>query len=92
MSEKGYQFLFGMHEVAHKRLEGSGEAAFDGLCLDGAANYAKLLNGKAGWGIADFKARRSARPTRSDSAGGCSMSARGTTTTGRRTPSNRSNC
>lgn len=57
VSGADYDFLFGLHQVAHKEIPATGETAFDGLLLDGSSNYAKLVTTAGGLKVADFKAR-----------------------------------
>ncbi len=52
-----YERLFGIHALEHKKCGEPEQAAFDGLCCDGPANYVKLLRDGATWKMADFKAR-----------------------------------
>jgi len=57
----GYESLFRLHAMSHKELPGVG-AAFDGVFVDGSANYAKLLwAAGGGWRVADMKARAFSR-------------------------------
>ncbi len=52
-----YRSLFGLHKLVCKPLPKNG-ISFDGVFVDGSANYAKLLQSGTGeWTIAEFKAR-----------------------------------
>jgi hypothetical protein len=52
-----YESLFRLHALAHKTLP-EGGLEFDGACIDGSANYLKLLRTRDGqWRVADMKAR-----------------------------------
>ncbi len=54
--QRDYQFLFHMHSLSFKRFEDA-TIAFDGLVIDGAANYIKIQRQPNEWNIVDFKAR-----------------------------------
>lgn len=51
-----YEELFRFHRLVHKPLQG-GQAAFDALITDGAANYGKLVADGTEVRVAEFKAR-----------------------------------
>jgi hypothetical protein len=57
VSGPDYDQLFGIHELEHKQCGEPAQAAFDGLCCDGSANYLKLMHHDKEWKIVDFKAR-----------------------------------
>jgi hypothetical protein len=57
-----YDWLFGLHELTHKKCGNPAREAFDALCCDGPANYVKLLQDGDDWKVAgdlkdSFKAR-----------------------------------
>jgi hypothetical protein len=56
-----YDWLFGIHDLEHKKSGQPEETSFDGLCCDGSANYLKLKKVDAEWQVLDFKARSYAR-------------------------------
>ena len=52
-----YEALFRLHALTHKALP-EGGVAFDGVTIDGSANYIKLVRTEAGkWRVVDMKAR-----------------------------------
>lgn len=54
---KEYESLFRLHSLAHKELP-EGGTAFDGVFIDGSANYGKLVRADAKkWRVAELKAR-----------------------------------
>jgi len=54
---KEYESLFRLHSLAHKELP-KGGASFDGVCIDGTANYIKLMqSGSTKWRVAEMMAR-----------------------------------
>ena len=54
---KEYESLFRLHSLAHKELP-KGGASFDGVCIDGTANYIKLTrSGPKKWRVAEMMAR-----------------------------------
>ena len=54
---KEYESLFRLHSLAHKELPDGG-TAFDGIIVDGSANYGKLVQSDAKkWRVAELKAR-----------------------------------
>jgi hypothetical protein len=52
-----YDWLFGLHNLEHKKCGDPAVTSFDGLCCDGSANYIKLAKEGNGWRVLDFKAR-----------------------------------
>jgi hypothetical protein len=52
-----YDWLFGLHTLAHKTCGDAGRTSFDGMCCDGSSNYMKLMREGTHWKVADFKAR-----------------------------------
>jgi hypothetical protein len=52
-----YDALFGLHALEHKPCGDPPRLSYDGLCLDGSANYLKLLREEGGWKVVEFKAR-----------------------------------
>lgn len=52
-----YDRLFGIHDLEHKTCGEPKQASFDGLCLDGSAQYVKVLKVDGVPKPVDFKAR-----------------------------------
>ncbi|OWK35736.1 hypothetical protein [Fimbriiglobus ruber] len=61
-----YESLFRLHDMSHKKLPDGG-SAFDGIFVDGSANYAKLVREEVGgWRVAEMKARGFGRPEKDE--------------------------
>jgi hypothetical protein len=52
-----YDWLFGLHDLEHKRTGAAAASAFDALCCDGSGNYLKLVRNGMRWEVVEFKAR-----------------------------------
>jgi hypothetical protein len=57
VSSPEYDELFDIHSLEHKGCGDPKQAAFDGLCCDGSANYLKLLRENDSWKVVDSKTR-----------------------------------
>jgi hypothetical protein len=66
VSGRDYDRLFALHPLEHKTCGNPARAAFDALCCDGSANYAKLLRVSDAWVVADCKARSFRREARAE--------------------------
>jgi hypothetical protein len=69
VSGREYEELFSIHGLEHKLCGDPKQAAFDGLCCDGSANYQKVLQDGRDWKVVDFKARSFTKEAKDELSG-----------------------